>query len=223
MGENVSAGREGPNAQGVLQSIPASEEASAPGQDHTPISANQESSLRKRLADIKPLGVPFRPSVPSSAAEFVRAGYGTSTVAANNFAGIITDRFASLTGTMGRRTPRSPAEKDQRRNQGILTQLSAEDIQALKDAGKKWRRHAIKDSLKKEVVAKLVQGRYASDGMEGKTGKGTTVGSVRRQLMRNESFLKSDVEKVVGRVQAFLSKEAWKKIKPENGQQQGEL
>ncbi|EGP87466.1 uncharacterized protein MYCGRDRAFT_93458 [Zymoseptoria tritici IPO323] len=175
MGENVSVGREGPNAQGVGQILPPEEEegqqdsrrtniqsiselAAAPGEDMTPISSKQESILRSRLAEIKPLGVPFRPSVPTSATDFIRSGYGASTPAANNFPGIITDRFAALTGTLGRRTPRTAEERAQRRAQGILTQLTAEDIQDLKDSGKRWRKHTIKDSIKKQVVAKLVQG-----------------------------------------------------------------
>ncbi|SMR53074.1 unnamed protein product [Zymoseptoria tritici ST99CH_1A5] len=240
MGENVSVGREGPNAQGVGQILPPEEEegqqdsrrtniqsiselAAAPGEDMTPISSKQESILRSRLAEIKPLGVPFRPSVPTSATDFIRSGYGASTPAANNFPGIITDRFAALTGTLGRRTPRTAEERAQRRAQGILTQLTAEDIQDLKDSGKRWRKHTIKDSIKKQVVAKLVQGRYGSQGLTGNSGNGTVLAEVRKKLMKNETFLKSDVEKVVGRVQAFMTKQAWAKVKPENGLRQGEI
>lgn len=220
MGENVSAGREGPNAQGVgrltgsdervRNEHPAARSTRMPGEVQEPAegapsvieattpglaseaarvarsqtiqrdmaaenwSEWEENALRHKLADAKPLGVPFRVQ-PPRARELLHSGSSAATPASNGFKSVVLDRLKSAV---------SPAEALHGRPNG--NRLSKET------SGK--------------ISRALVAGQYDPSGRlaGNEQYKQATMNEAAKRLMMNGSYLTSDGKRFLKKIQTLL-------------------
>ncbi|KAK4498711.1 hypothetical protein PRZ48_009221 [Zasmidium cellare] len=186
MGENVSAGREGPNAQGAgrplrtEQDVMGGEEAN-PGhhQEWVRRSGRREEQYFEEDGQeqdtTQPKTIRVKPTTPTFH-NLVQSGNGASTIAGHNFEAVIRDRIKATA------FPHAPDAQPRR--------------MYAKDMNKRFKEH---------IVKKLVKGSYDSNRVSGKTFPAQPVlGDVARMTILNGSYLKGDTKKVLRKVRSLL-------------------
>lgn len=203
MGENISAGREGVNAQGVGRfsgsdervpnehsrpqgtrnphevQEPAEggqsvlEQASAPRSSRGPLEG--EARLRSIMKDARPLGLPVRPQASSVAAQrLVLQGRGTGVPLASQPIATIHDRFTLVT---------NPANNNRGRGSQRLSQAESEALTKV-----------------------LVGGQYDNEGLLNgkKIHEVEILNVIKRQTMMNGTYLGKDGDRLVKKVERLL-------------------
>lgn len=195
MGENESPRREGPQGQGLqlprdgvdTDGVARTLGGRNPNEGHhgewlerdgrhEQWSGQQEKALKGKLSRQRAVaGVAFRPANITDK-DLLRAGKGTATLAAGNFEGVIADRL------MGIGAPASPETKPR---------------------WAKWR--WISEERRKSIVDRFVKGEYdAEKVLNGENYKQTTLNEIAKQTMRNGTYLPSDGQRVLKKVQSLL-------------------
>lgn len=211
MGQNEPAEREGIAAQGVARPSAMTEPAeggkdvmaaSAPGKADVAVRPQRRSNLPKAA------GRAYVP-VGFTKKELLRSGEGTATIAGKNFAGVLEDRVHFVVDP-GRRggVNVSEAYTQQKREQGQL-------VRRLRVEGEKVskKRNLLSESAREAVVGKLVRGRFDSKGALNGKSEGP-LEEIKKKLLLNGTYLGSDARKLVDKVQGFLTKDQWKKLRP---------
>lgn len=184
MGENVSAGREGPNAQGAGRPL-RTEQDTMGGLEANP-GHHQEWVRRSRQVEeevdveeesgVLPKDAPIKPTTLQRD-DLLHSGSGVSTIAGGNFEGVIRDRIKAAG------FPHSPVARPM-----------------------KFRTARMNDVLKEQIVKRLVRGVYDKrDVFAGdKLNKHRALNDVARMTLLNGSCSSSDGEKLLEKVRSLL-------------------
>lgn len=172
--------------------------ASAPGEGRVAVRPSRRSNLPKAA------GRAYAP-VGFTKKELLRSGEGTATIAAGNFEGVVEDRIQHAFFP-GRRAgvSVSKAQDGQKVEQGQVVRESRNGRKRVAKGS------VLGESTRKAIVGRLVQGKYGEKVLQGE--KANTVDEVRKRLLLNGTYLRSDARKLVEKVQGFLTKEQWGKL-----------
>lgn len=211
MGQNSPASREGIEAQGIARPDNTTEpaeggidvlSAAAPGKGDVAVRPSRRMKVTAAGRAYEPKGFQKK--------ELLRRGEGTATIAGRNFEGVVEDRFhhALSPGTRaGEVLSNERIKQKMAQGQAVVVKRAADD--------KTYAGDLLNEAVRKSVVDKLVRGHYDGRGLltPGKEGeKPHPVDDVRKNLLRNGTYLASDAGKLVEKVQSFLTKEQWKKL-----------
>ncbi|KAF2717425.1 hypothetical protein K431DRAFT_276946 [Polychaeton citri CBS 116435] len=187
MGENASATREGPAAQGVGRTNRRDEELTGgttsqaratevPSGKTTEPSDGEEGLLNKRTVG----EVDFRPEAPDKAA-LLQLGQNGSSIASSNFEGVVEDRL---------RIAAEPAGDGER--------LDPTNFEI----------SSMPESVRKAMVDKMVAGKYDANGQlnEGKSlyPKQPVLDSIAKMTTQNSTYLSEDGQRFLKKVQSLL-------------------
>lgn len=197
MGENVSAGREGPNAQGVGRPIRTGQEAMGgieanPGHHHAWVKRSarpeedEEESMEEEDGEeenrddnvwSRRRNKPIQPNTLTHH-DFLHSGQAASTIAGGNFEGVIRDRLKAVS------IPHSPDANPSRRP---------------------W--NHMNEGLRKHIVKQLVEGKYDETGVlngNSSSPKQPVLKDVANLTMLNASYLPRDGERLLEKVRSLL-------------------
>lgn len=185
MGENVSAGREGPNAQGAGRPLGTERDITSgveanPGHHKEWMRRSGRSDLVEadveEESSVVSKGAPVKPSILRHQ-DLLHSGAGVSTIAGGNFEGVVRDRIKAAS------FPYSPDAQP--------TKLAAYNMDGI---------------LKEQIVKRLVRGIY--DRREVFAGdkfpKQRTLNDVARMTLLNGSYKSEDGGRLLEKVKSLL-------------------
>lgn len=188
MGENISAGREGPNAQGVGRPVQTGGEEVMGGLEANPghhrnwveRSARPGEEEERKMVDEEKnhvrssKGAPITPRPPQQK-DFLHLGKSAATIAGGNFEGVIRDRLKAVS------IPHSPDRRPRQQKWAFLD-----------------------EKLRNLIVKDFVKGTYDQRGVLKAFERQPVLSDVARLTLLNGSYLARDAARVLGKVRSLL-------------------
>lgn len=161
--------------------------------------------MRPRAKGLRAAGRAYVPK-GFSKQELLSGGHGTATIAGRNFEGVVEDRIRHALSPGAR-----PGEilSEERVGQAAEQGRTVRIYRGRGDAGSS----VLKEEVRNKVVEKLVRGHVGGTDLLRRGKKLHPINTIRKELLKNGTYLASDARKLVEKVRGFLTKEQWKVVK----------